>query len=298
MAWCPECGNEYEARVASCGDCGVALVAERPAPGDQGPGFLGFLFARAGDLDRVAALLDTAGLPHARDAAPDGRALLAVPSAFAQAAADRIDRTFPDLVVEAGEAGILVRPFDPARDGEIRDHPLLRESWSAVEKGGSESRATLRTCLVRGSRAIRERARALLLRFGPASAADFAAALRQAVEQGDDVVAAEVLQELASGAKRASSFPEEVRALASFTGSSDPRVRTWGIRIAGRLRLREAGPALVELLAGVGPETAVEADEALTEITGVDLGFEPDLPPDRIERIREDRRRALQDGPR
>jgi hypothetical protein len=293
VTWCPDCGNEYESGVASCADCGVSLVAERPARTDQGPAFVAFLFARTEDRDRVASLLDAAGLPHAPDASPDGRALLAVPLAFAQAAADRIDRAFPDLVVESGEGGILVRPFDPSRDGEIRDHPFLREPWGKIEKGGSESRATLRSCLVRGSRAVRERARALLLRFGPIAAGDLAAALRQAVEQGDEIVAAEILQELASLAKRVPSWPEEVRALASLASSSDPRTRTWGIRIAGRLKLREAGAALIELLAGVDPETAVEADEALTEITGVDLAFEPDLPPERIERIREDRRRAL-----
>ncbi len=293
MAWCPDCGNEYDSGFVSCTDCGVSLVAERPARTDQGPGFVGFLFARTEDRDRVASLLDAAAVPHAPDASPDGRALLAFPLAFAQAAADRIDRAFPDLVVESGEGGILVRPFDPTRDGEIRDHPFLREPWPTIEKGGSESRATLRSCLVRGSRAVRERARVLLLRFGPIAAGDLAAALRQAVEQGDEIVAAEILQELASLAKRVPSWPEEVRALASFAGSSDPRTRTWGIRIAGRLRLREAGPALVDLLTGVDPETAIEADEALTEITGVDLGYEPDLPPERIERIREDRRRAL-----
>ncbi len=297
MAWCPDCGNEYDSGFASCSDCGVSLVAERPARTDEGPGLVGFLFARAGDLDRVASLLDAAGLPHARDASPDGRDLLAVPSAFAGAAADRIDRAFPDLVLEPTEGGVLLRPFDPSRDGEIRDHPFLREPWREIEKGGSESRATLRICLLRGSRAVREKARALLLRFGPIAAGDFAAALRQAIEQGDEIVAAEILQELASFAKRVGSWPEEVRALASFAGSSEPRTRTWGIRIAGRLKLREAGPSLVDLLAGVDPETAVEADEALTEITGVDLGFEPDLPAERIERIREDRRQALSRTP-
>ena len=136
----------------------------------------------------------------------------------------------------------------------------------------------------------------LLFRFGPSSVADFASALRQAIEQGDEIVAAEILLELSASSKRTSAWPEEVRSLASFASSADPRVRKWGVRIAGRLRLREAGAALVELLGDPDPEIGVEADEALTEITGKDLGFEPDLPPGEIERIREARRRSLSDS--
>ncbi|HKB15998.1 MAG TPA: hypothetical protein VKF62_08025, partial [Planctomycetota bacterium] len=317
VPWCPKCGNEYDSGVGSCADCGLSLVAERPSQQGERAGFVGLHFEREGDLDRVASNLDAASLPHARDLAPDGRGMIAIPLPLAAAAADRIDRDFPDLVLEPTEGGIQVRPHDPSRDREIRDHPLLREPWPRIEKGGSESRATLRTCLLRGSRAVREGARVFLRRFGPIAAADFATALREAVEHGDDVVAAEILHELSGAGKgiagpdrrtitvfdgfealpssgnRSSEWPEEVRSLASLVTSSDPRVRRWGIRIAGRLRLRQAGLALVHFLAGVDPETAVEADEALTEITGVDLGYEPDLPPERIERIREERRRSL-----
>lgn len=239
----------------------------------------------------MAELLAAAGIPFDPGEGPDGKPAASVALPFLAPAVQAIRERLPDLVVDAQADRIEVRRYDPSLDG-IPDHPALQEPWDSLKSRGAQARADLLECIARGNEPVRLRARALLFRFGEERLPDLVGALRAAVERDEGSAALRFLKELEEESRRRiRPWPAEVVALADLLSSPDPRIRNWGVEVASRVRLEAAVEALADLLLDPDPAVAVNADDALCEITGDDLGFDPSLARAEIERMVEKRKR-------
>lgn len=141
--YCPQCRSEFVHQMTTCSDCGVALVAEEPAPESEDPsGVLrsaeGLQLLRAAELAWAQALaerLGAAGIGH--------RVELLDPAGRARGEG----RARPGWQLRYG---VFVRPEDVARAAAI-DAALLRSQIPDLPEGAAGENAEGELCPACGS---------------------------------------------------------------------------------------------------------------------------------------------------
>jgi len=293
MPWCPKCRVEFRPGFARCTDCDVALVAsldEAPPSAaeepESAPEHGVWFWADGPEVARVIeGALNAHSIPCLEPArAPDGRWRVLVALDYLSAASHVLTAA-PGIAADPSADEIVYRRIDPARDETIRDHPVLRVPLPDLRARVAQVMPDLQKCALRGNGDVRERAVQLLFQLDTPGRQAWLDLLLPFIDEGWLPGVGALLHE-----HRKLKQPGPVEPTAAWLDrlraafrSEKPEARAAATHVGGSLRLTALVPDLIALLRD--EENAADADEALLQITGEDLGFDPELPEDERERI-------------
>jgi len=282
MRFCPQCSNEYESHIVHCVDCDVDLVDELSPSASTKPTDSSFSVQRLLAEDQklaefICSILRQNGIPVREGAKnEEGLGVVEIPGEFFSRSFTLLG-SIPQLVDDHQHEEPFFRRYDPARDKEIRDHPILHREFPDLQKDGYRAISALLELIRGGSHPIRGRAAFLLLQLGESGKKALLEVLLEIVQKGEREWVGPVLREIrGAGVEKMEFHPHWVGHLRRLLESPQPKTRNLAAWVAGEFGVIEASPELIQLLHH--PENGVEADEALVLISGEDLGFYPELP--------------------
>jgi hypothetical protein len=289
MPWCPRCREEFREGFDRCTDCDVALVRElkgKPPPVDlqTAPGV--WFWTEGLELaEKIYRSLEAYAVPClAPERAADGRFRLFVATDHAETGRLLL-YTLYELDTESLDEGVLFRdPEPPKEDEAIRDHPVLHVPLRDLKLRAALVTPDLLRCAQSGTQWARERAIWLLVQMGPEGHQAWLDHLLSFAEQGA-TFDAHYLNAFERTDARGKLEPGAawIEKLRGLFRSDRTDVRGAAAGLAGWLQLPAFVPELITLLRD--PELGGIADDALYEITGERLDFEPELPEVERERI-------------
>lgn len=305
MPWCPQCRQEYEGHVARCFDCdadlveelvpgGPAVEAPRAPGGDGGPAASpapaggpggegepegddegGEEWIQVADPEAMAyvrQILTALGAAYDEEPGPEGGTSLRIRGGAARAVLRAMDEEAFPVVREETSEGPRFRKHDPSRDPEILDPPILRQGIGELRRGGREAVDQLVAIARTASRARREESLYLLGKLGEAGEEALVTLAVEHAGEGDEGRLLAVLRTL----QEAGIFRRRVEPLEPYLSHRDPRVRRLAAVAAGRMGAVACAPGLIALYEDCDPLVREEADDALTRLSGEDLGYEAD----------------------
>lgn len=235
-----------------------------------------FLCADEALAQQIARALKSFQVPCVAHARPDGRGVVAVPQESVRQASQVLSST-PGIVVERG-AESYFRRFDPTRDQNIFDHPVLREPVAEIRKRGAVALEDLYQCVIRGNQPVMERAIMLLGKLGTDGHPTLDRLAILGTQMGNSGFVGLLIREgKFTEGRQGASLPELLIPLKELVRHQDSVVRAIAVRVLGGLKVMEAISLLADALMDSDPDVAIEADDAFLNWGARDEGFEPDL---------------------
>lgn len=260
-----------------------------PSENANETGARGFLCENLELAEKLKSALIVLKIPSAAQARADGRAILAVPAALAQQAAQALQKA-PGIALEQGPEPYL-RKFDPAKDETVHDHPVFRLATPDLRKRGQAALDELYHCVLKGTPQVVERAVMTLGRMGRDGHATLDRLTVLGVQMGNPAFVGLLMREgkIFEG-RAADRLPEGLLPLRELARHANPAIRQQAVRVLGGLRILEVIPDLANALLDTSEDVAIEADDAFLHWGANDERFEPDLPPAEKNAIAERRR--------
>ena len=228
---------------------------------------------------RLVAVLGKVEVPAFAHARTDGRAVLAVPSSRGRMATAVLG-DIPGLVVDDG-----VEPFyrlhDPAKDRQLFDHAVLRETPQQLRARGEEALKDLVECVLRGVGTTRDRAIVALAKLGPDGAPAVDALIVRLTAAGAAPLLGALMRATVPAEGRGGAMPASLAELRSLARHEDAAVRQLAIRALGALRYADTVQLIAGALVDESPDVAIEADDAFLEWGADDVGFDPEMTPEK-----------------
>lgn len=302
MPFCPECREEYDGSVATCAECGAALVESLDAGGDAGPSS----WTVAVENDQVGQQLVDLLLAEGVDVrlaadrqVVNGRELpgVTMPAEYAQYLSIFFQHSRQFQVSEVDEDGRPVIDFIKARESaEVRNRALMRKKPREIREMGVAVIPDLIEIFESGVSEPRHWAGRRLLDLGGEAFAAVRESLLRAVTAGDRehvFAALRVLGEAeAYGYSPARGLPS---AVLEGLHHDDPAVRALTALAIGRFGDKSNVSGLLSLLGDAEPLVIEEVVEALETLTGVKVDIHAGSSEEEIRAARE-RFREFKDG--